>query len=306
MEKVREFMGVCPQHDVIFEFLTVEEHLSVYYEIKGGNPDPSKKRAEIDRLIEEVGLTEYRDSIANCLSGGNKRKLCVALALIADSKFVLLDEPSSGLDLEARRRLWTVLKKYKKDRIVILTTHYMDEADVLGDRIGIMANGQLTCLGSSMFLKNKFGQGFNLEILVTSSAKVQRIMSFMHKRLGNDVTLQSVVSSEVKILVPSHYEEKFKTFFEEFEAAKERLCIESYSLSISTLEEVFHRVGHLDDPSKVIESTTEAWEDKREPLLDKEEETFIFDRDRDILDSSFSTNLKAVFYKRLMTYSHNS
>jgi ATP-binding cassette subfamily A (ABC1) protein 3 len=73
------------------------------------------------------------------LSGGNRRKLSVAIALCANSKFVLLDEPTSGMDLSARRGLWEMLKTYKKDRIIILTTHYMDEADVLGDRIGIMA-----------------------------------------------------------------------------------------------------------------------------------------------------------------------
>ena len=98
------------------------------------------------------------------MSGGNRRKLSVALALVADSKFVLLDEPTSSLDLTARRRLWDVLRDYKKDRIIVLTTHNMDEADLLGDRIGIMKSGQLVCLGSSEFLKNKFGYGYKLKI----------------------------------------------------------------------------------------------------------------------------------------------
>ena len=98
------------------------------------------------------------------MSGGNRRKLSVALALVADSKFVLLDEPTSSLDLTARRRLWDVLRDYKKDRIIVLTTHNMDESDLLGDRIGIMKSGQLVCLGSSEFLKNKFGYGYKLKI----------------------------------------------------------------------------------------------------------------------------------------------
>jgi ATP-binding cassette subfamily A (ABC1) protein 3 len=78
---------------------------------------------------------------ARSLSGGNKRKLSVAISLIGGSKLVLLDEPTSGMDLSARRGLWEMLKNYKKNRIIILTTHYMDEADILGDRIGIMAKG---------------------------------------------------------------------------------------------------------------------------------------------------------------------
>ena len=75
------------------------------------------------------------------MSGGSRRKLSVAIALIGGSKFVLLDEPTAGMDLSARRKLWNMLKNYKHNRIVILTTHYMDEADILGDRIGIMSDG---------------------------------------------------------------------------------------------------------------------------------------------------------------------
>ena len=102
--------------------------------------------------------------MAKDLSGGNRRKLSVALALVADSKLVLLDEPTSGMDLNARRRLWDMLKDYRQDRIIILTTHNMDEADLLGDRIGIMSQGRQVCLGSSQFLKNRYGCGYNLSI----------------------------------------------------------------------------------------------------------------------------------------------
>lgn len=83
---------------------------------------------------------------------------------MGNSKLVLLDEPTSGMDPTARRAIWDMLKKYKEDRIIILTTHYMDEADVLGDRIAIMSQGKIKCCGSSLFLKNKFGVGYLLEI----------------------------------------------------------------------------------------------------------------------------------------------
>lgn len=85
-----------------------------------------------------MDIWEKRNSLASTLSGGQKRKLSVAIALCAGSKFVLLDEPTSGLDVAARRLMWDMLREYKRDRIVLLTTHYMDEADVLGDRIGIL------------------------------------------------------------------------------------------------------------------------------------------------------------------------
>lgn len=113
--------------------------MSIFYDFKGGKPELKQK--EINDLIRDVGLSIDKDKKAGSLSGGNKRKLSVAIALCGGSKLVLLDEPTAGMDLGARRDLWNMLKNYRSDKIVILTTHYMDEADVLGDRIGIMAKG---------------------------------------------------------------------------------------------------------------------------------------------------------------------
>lgn len=101
MDKVRQIMGVCPQHDILFELMTTEEHLGIFYDLKGA--DPKLKKAEIEKLLKDVGLTDQRNKRAATLSGGNKRKLSVAIAMCGQSKFVLLDEPTSGLDLSARR-----------------------------------------------------------------------------------------------------------------------------------------------------------------------------------------------------------
>lgn len=94
-------MGVCPQHDVLFELLTVEEHISIFFDLKGA--DPKIKKNEINELLKDLGLEDQRHKQAMQLSGGNKRKLSVAIALCGNSKFVLLDEPTSGMDLSARR-----------------------------------------------------------------------------------------------------------------------------------------------------------------------------------------------------------
>ncbi len=163
MDLVRKEMGVCPQHDVLFDLLTPEEHLEIFYEFKGA--DKTNKKEEIKKMLEDIGVADKKDNMAYQLSGGNKRKLSVAIALCGNSKFVLLDEPTSGLDIQARRQLWNMLRRYKKNRIILLTTHYMDEADILGDRIGIMTAGKMTCLGSSMFLKNRFGVGYVMTIV---------------------------------------------------------------------------------------------------------------------------------------------
>ena len=163
MSDVRKYMGVCPQHDVLFEYLTPEEHLDIFYDFKGG--DPATKAEELRGLIVDVGVAPDKKKQAGSLSGGNKRKLSVAIALCGNSKFVMLDEPTAGMDLSARRGLWDMLKNYKANKIIILTTHYMDEADVLGDRIGIIGQGKLLCLGSSLFLKNRYGAGYKLTMV---------------------------------------------------------------------------------------------------------------------------------------------
>ena len=115
-------------------------------------------------MLAEVSLEKKKNAYVKTLSGGQKRKLQLLIALAGNTKLILLDEPSSGMDPTARRDTWNLIKKYKKDRIIILTTHYMDEADVLGDRIAIMSKGKLQCCGSSLFLKKKYGLGCILEI----------------------------------------------------------------------------------------------------------------------------------------------
>jgi len=195
MDEARHFMGVCPQHNILFDLLTPREHLEIFCEIKGVSYGDVNE--EIDDMIDDVDLTTNENTLAKNLSGGNKRKLSVAIALIGGSEIVLLDEPTSGLDLGARRKLWNMLKNYKNDRIIILTTHYMDEADILGDRIGIMVNGEVICLGSPLFLKNRFGVGYNLTMVKLEKTPNKQIEQYLSKHLGKDVKKLSEVSNEI-------------------------------------------------------------------------------------------------------------
>jgi ATP-binding cassette subfamily A (ABC1) protein 3 len=215
IDEVRKLMGVCPQHDVLFDLLTPEEHLEMFYEFKGA--DKTNKKQEIEHLLEDIGVADKRKNLAKTLSGGNKRKLSVAIALCGGSKFVLLDEPTSGLDISARRQLWDMLKEYKKDRIILLTTHYMDEADILGDRIGVMHEGMVTCLGSSMFLKNKFGVGYIMTLEKKLTEDNDKIMPYLIARLGTDILQVSEIASEMTIQIPNKYTVHFKDFFEKFD-----------------------------------------------------------------------------------------
>lgn len=111
MDDVRQFLGVCPQHNILFEHLTPREHLEIFCDFKGVTE--RHKKEEIDKMLKDIKLNDHENTIAKNLSEGSKRKLSVAIALIGGSKLVLLDEPTSGMDLSSRRTLWNMLKNYK-------------------------------------------------------------------------------------------------------------------------------------------------------------------------------------------------
>ena len=168
-DKIRNLIGYCPQLDAIFDFLTVYENLEFYGRVKGAKEE--KLDSIINALIEEMNLDEFKNKISGTLSGGNKRKLSVAIALICNPPIILLDEPSTGMDPEARRHMWKVIYNVslnKKESTIIMTTHSMEEAESLCKTIGILVDGKFKCIGTSDEIKIKYGKGFefNLQIEV--------------------------------------------------------------------------------------------------------------------------------------------
>ncbi|KAF5903351.1 ATP-binding cassette sub-family A member 1-like [Clarias magur] len=163
LSAIRQSLGVCPQHNVLFSMLTVEEHIWFYARLKGLSEE--KVKAEMDQILFDTGLPHKRKSKTSELSGGMQRKLSVALAFVGGSKVVILDEPTAGVDPYARRGIWDLLLKYRAGRTIILSTHHMDEADILGDRIAIISHGKLCCVGSSLFLKTHLGTGYYLTLV---------------------------------------------------------------------------------------------------------------------------------------------
>ncbi|GAA6093024.1 phospholipid-transporting ATPase ABCA1b [Tachysurus ichikawai] len=163
LSAIRQSMGVCPQHNVLFSMLTVEEHIWFYARLKGLSE--KKVKDEMDQILYDTGLPHKRKSKTSQLSGGMQRKLSVALAFVGGSKVVILDEPTAGVDPYARRGIWDLLLKYRAGRTIILSTHHMDEADILGDRIAIISHGKLCCVGSSLFLKTHLGTGYYLTLV---------------------------------------------------------------------------------------------------------------------------------------------
>jgi ABC-type multidrug transport system ATPase subunit len=162
-------LGVVTQNNSLWDLLTVEDHLYLFARLRGV---PTRLVAGVvDATIDQLELTPHRYKQAMRLSGGMKRKLCVAIALIGDPEVVLLDEPSAGLDPVSRRNLWSVILRTMSHRAVVLTTHSMEEAEALCHRIGIMVKGQLRALGTKQHLKNKFGSGYELTVKLKSSSE---------------------------------------------------------------------------------------------------------------------------------------
>jgi len=166
-ENARKMIGYCPQFDAIFTGLTVLEHLQIYGSLKGIKRNLLGKL--IDKAIQDMDLEDYRHIAANNLSGGNKRKMSVAMAMLGNPPLVFLDEPSTGVDPQAKRFMWNIVSKISTLRqrsAVIITTHSMEEAEALCTKMGIMVGGEFKCFGSSQHIKDKFGTGYELEVKI--------------------------------------------------------------------------------------------------------------------------------------------
>ncbi len=145
--KVKEKINVSPQETAVARNLSVRENLELVCGIYGHDKKSAKKTA--DDMIKEFGMSEIEKDKAKTLSGGWQRRLSIAMALISKPEILFLDEPTLGLDVIARRELWTIIKKLKGKITIILTTHYLEEAEALSDRIGIIAKGNLKAVGTA-------------------------------------------------------------------------------------------------------------------------------------------------------------
>ena len=146
-----------------------------------------------------------------------------------------------GLDPTSRRQIWDLLQERKKGRIILLTTHFMDEADVLGDRIAIMSGGKLECSGSSLFLKEQFGVGYHLEVVASPTFNESGFMDLVTS-FSPEAVLARSSGAERSITLPSGGRARFADMFDGIESAVESLGVSAYGISLTTLEEVFIRV----------------------------------------------------------------
>ena len=156
---IRHDVSVCPQHDILWPQLTAREHLRFYGHFQGMSRGAVAEQG--DRLLRQVHLDKLSRPAGN-YSGGMRRRLSMTIAALGNKHIIFLDEPTTGLDPANQRHVWDMINDLKRDRVVILTTHLMEEADTLGDRIGIMSDGRLVALGDALHLKSKFGGNYKV------------------------------------------------------------------------------------------------------------------------------------------------
>jgi len=250
---IRKDFGVCAQYNTIFNELSVEEHIKFYAELKNITVD-------VDEVLSEIDLLHQKKMKAAKLSGGQKRKLCIGMAILGNPKYVFLDEPTTGLDPLSRRKIWDLLIKKKEGRVIFLTTHYMDEADILADRKVIISKGKIRCLGTSLYLKNHFNMSYNLDIETNDKDQVDSIIrNHLPEATYTDVQSENVnhnneenkKENEIQChtwKLPINVTDKFTPLLNELDElvddSQRQGLVKKYALNMPTLEELFI---HLED-----------------------------------------------------------
>ncbi|CAJ0570761.1 unnamed protein product, partial [Mesorhabditis spiculigera] len=279
-------IGLCPQTNPLFAKLSALEHLWFFHHLKGSSGDWED---EAERLMHDLDFYDAKDELAQNLSGGTKRKLCVAMAVIGDPNVILLDEPTAGMDPGARIAVEKLLQRVKKDRTILLTTHFMDEAEKVGDWVTIIQSGRNILNGSPEYLKKKYGTGYILTVVGSpvvagviqdTTARVdyqalekfgQNIAEVCHKICGGDIADYPVGVArgrQIDVTIPVEHKTKFPVLMNLLENMMQKqpdpnlpVALLDFGLSMNTLEQVFLKVtdGNSTDRSSGVAAMTESW-----------------------------------------------
>ncbi|CAH1119745.1 unnamed protein product [Phaedon cochleariae] len=237
-DEIRKSLGLCPQHNLLFTDLTVGEHLVFFAKLKGKSSEEAEM--EMSELLDKMNMSEKKNVLAHTLSGGMKRKLCLGMALIGGSKVLILDEPSSGMDPESRRQLWDLLLSWRGEKTILISTHFMEEADALGDWIAIMSEGSVQCYGTPMALKKDYHTGYHLSLTINGGANgTETKIKDLVGRTVVGSQFKSKNGNEMIFILPFEDTNNITELLCSIENKKEELKIENSSISITTLEDVF-------------------------------------------------------------------
>jgi len=233
-DTIRLELGVCPQGNLLWDDLTGPEHLQFYGRLK--NLRGAALDKEVRHWMAQVNLTSAWHKFARQYSGGMKRRLCVAMALIGAPSVVLLDEPTTGLDPASKQALWEVINRYKRQCALLLTTHSMEEAEALCDRLGIFVAGRLATIGTAADLKARFGSGYRL-VVTAPPRKELAVQTFLATVLPRATLINSIGGTQ-QFRVPKRGV-KLSDIFAAFERESTKFEIRDWAISNTTLEEVF-------------------------------------------------------------------
>ncbi|NWR42116.1 ABC8B protein, partial [Regulus satrapa] len=237
-EEIRAMIGICPQFNTQFEVLTVKENLRTFAEIKGIKSKEVER--EVQNILELLDISNIQDTQAEKLSGGQKRKLSIGIAMLGNPQVLLLDEPTAGLDPLSRHQVWSLLREQRAGRVILFSTQFMDEADILADRKAFISHGRLKCVGSSLFLKKKWGICYHLRIHVSESCDLENLTSLVKGYIPN-ATFSGHTQHELRYQLPLENVSKFPDLFSGLDSCSEQ-GIFNYGVSMTTLEDVFLRL----------------------------------------------------------------
>ncbi|XP_034667498.1 phospholipid-transporting ATPase ABCA1-like [Drosophila subobscura] len=241
--QARRSLGFCPQRSVFFSGLSVAGHLRFYSRLRGLKGAAVKQ--EVNKYLQKLNLTEKANTSARRLSGGTQRRLALACALCGHVKVLFCDEPSTGLDPSSRHDLWKLLLDEKRGRTILLTTHQMDEGEVLADRIAIISDGRLRCLGTLAFLKKQNETSYLLTCEKGPNCNVSRLTQLIASHVPN-TRPHSNIGSDVSYRLPHRFLGSFGSLFNDLEQQQDQLDVVGFGLSSTSLAEIFMSHGAED------------------------------------------------------------
>uniref|UniRef100_H0Z0I9 Cholesterol transporter ABCA5 n=1 Tax=Taeniopygia guttata TaxID=59729 RepID=H0Z0I9_TAEGU len=274
MLEVRQITGVCPQADIHFDILTVEENLSIFAAIKGIPQNDLIQ--EVQKVLLDLEMQPIRDNQAKKLSGGQKRRLSVGVAVLGNPKVLLLDEPTAGMDPCSRHIVWNLLRSRKANRVTVFSTHFMDEADILADRKAVISQGMLKCLGSSLFLKSKWGIGYRLSMHIDAYCNTEATTSLIRQHIPAASLIQQN-DEQLVYSLPLKDMDKFAGLFSDLDTHS-HLGVITYGVSMTTLEDVYLKLeveAEIDQADYSVFHSQQAQEEVDTKSLDDMEQSLL-------------------------------
>jgi len=260
--QAKQQLGYCPQFDALLPLLSGRQMLHLFARLRG--VDEVDRTVAVEAAIRRMQLTHWADRVTRDYSGGNKRKLSVALALIGNPSVLLLDEPTSGMDPHAQQFLWGAIREIVQlpGRSVIFTSHSMHECELLCDRLAIMVNGQFRCLGSPQHLKSTYGKGYSLLVKLRADPAADRsaadeasaqVIDFVTAVFEGSVVRESH-HGYLHFLVPLLGGVPLSEAYSRIESNSDRLGIEDYTLSQTTLDHIFCEFAELQNSESTVKA----------------------------------------------------